>query len=154
MEQRQRDLRRIAVAIPFHIQARYWQALALCAALAGILAAMLLGAKLLAGQPGPARAAAPLALFTWQYRPVGHHLPGKPARRGPTQRDPLNTRPAELLDLFHLPSSAAIVGGVLAASVSLIVVAPRFYFLGRPLHLPTRATAEGSPNNPRAPPTY
>jgi hypothetical protein len=153
MEQRQLSSRRIAAAISLETQACYWRALEVCIALGGILMAVFLGAKLLTGQLGSTRAVSPLALNSRLNYPVERDMPGQAPKRSPTQRDPFNARPAQLLDLFNLPSSTTIVGGVLAASVPLIVTAPKFYFLDRLPGFSTRATGEGSPKNSRAPPT-
>ncbi len=154
MEQRQLSPRRIAAAIRLNTQARRWRALALGVALAGILLALFLGAKLLSGQLGSTRAVSPLAFYLRLNHPVDRDLPGQAPKRSRRHRDPLNARPAQLLDLFNIPSSTAVAGGIFAASVPLILLALQFYILGPLLQVSTRATREGSPKNPRAPPTH
>jgi hypothetical protein len=153
MEQRQLRPRRIAAALPLDTQACYWRALSLCVALAGILVAALLGARLLTEQLRSTRAMSPFALYSKLNHPLERGVPGQPPKRSRTHRDPLKARPAQLLDLFNVPSSTAVAGGILATSIPLVLLAPQFYILGRLLHVSTRATGESSPNNPRAPPT-
>jgi hypothetical protein len=153
MDRRHLSLRRTAVAIPLDTSAHYWRALVCCVALAGILLALFLSAKFLTGQLGPTRAASPLSLYLRLNQPVERGVPNKAPPHSHTQRDPFNARPAQLLDLFDLPSSTAVVSGIFAASVPLILAAPQFYLLGRLLCISTHATRASSPNNPRAPPT-
>jgi hypothetical protein len=153
MQQRQHSPGRIAVAIPLDTQARYWRALTLCIALAGMLVAALLGAKLLTEQLRSTRALPAFAIYSKLNHPLDRDVPGQPPQRSRSHRDPLNARPAHLLDLFHVPSSAAVAGGILATSIPQVLLAPQFYFLGRLLHASARATGASSPNHPRAPPT-
>jgi hypothetical protein len=153
MDRRHFSLRRTAVAIPLDTQAHYWRALVYCVALAGILLVAFLGAKFLTERLGSTRPASLLVPYLRLNQPIERDIPSQAPTHSHTQRDPFNARPAQLLDLFDLPSSTAVVGGILAASVPLIPVAPQLYPLDRLFCISTHAARASSPNNPRAPPT-